>query len=59
MSEQLQFKSPGKVWKRSRLSEGIGRKVFPYYGELLKYSELTAREKSLIALAVAHAVRHI
>src|SRR6478736_4790231 len=32
-------------------------KFFSYYGEVFKDSELTAREKSLIALAVAHAVQ--
>ncbi len=32
-------------------------KFFSYYGEVFKDSELTAREKSLIALAVSHAVQ--
>ncbi len=35
----------------------LGEKFFTYYGEVFKDSELTAREKSLIALAVAHAVQ--
>ena len=35
----------------------LGEKFFSYYGEVFKDSELTAREKSLIALAVAHAVQ--
>lgn len=35
----------------------LGDKFFDYYGEVFKDSELTAREKSLIALAVAHAVQ--
>ncbi len=35
----------------------LGEKFFDYYGEVFKDSELTAREKSLIALAVAHAVQ--
>ncbi len=32
-------------------------KFFDYYGEVFKEGALTAREKSLIALAVAHAVQ--
>lgn len=35
----------------------LGEKFFDYYGEVFKDSELTAREKSLIALAVSHAVQ--
>ena len=39
------------------LQKNLGDKFFSYYGEVFKDSELTAREKSLIALAVAHAVQ--
>ena len=35
----------------------LAEKFFSYYGEVFKDSELTAREKSLIALAVSHAVQ--
>ncbi|MCC7441405.1 MAG: carboxymuconolactone decarboxylase family protein [Bdellovibrionales bacterium] len=35
----------------------LGDKFFEYYGEVFKEGALTAREKSLIALAVAHAVQ--
>lgn len=35
----------------------MGDKFFGYYGEVFKEGALTAREKSLIALAVAHAVQ--
>ncbi len=35
----------------------LGDKFFEYYGEVFKDGALTAREKSLIALAVAHAVQ--
>ncbi|WP_109832313.1 arsenosugar biosynthesis-associated peroxidase-like protein [Reichenbachiella versicolor] len=34
----------------------LGEKFFDYYGEVFKEGALTAREKSLIALAVSHAV---
>jgi alkylhydroperoxidase/carboxymuconolactone decarboxylase family protein len=35
----------------------MAEKFFAYYGEVFKEGELTAREKSLIALAVSHAVQ--
>ena len=35
----------------------LADKFFAYYGEVFKDSELSAREKSLLALAVAHAVQ--
>ena len=35
----------------------LGDKFFEYYGEVFKEGALTVREKSLIALAVAHAVQ--
>lgn len=35
----------------------LGEKFFDYYGEVFKDGALTAREKSLIALGVAHAVQ--
>ena len=39
--------------------KNLADKFFDHYGEVLKDSELTARGKSLIALAVAHAVQCI
>lgn len=41
----------------TELSEELGAKFFDYYGSVFAEGELTAREKSLIALAVAHAVQ--
>jgi alkylhydroperoxidase/carboxymuconolactone decarboxylase family protein len=35
----------------------LADKFFAYYGEVFKDGALTAREKALIALAVAHAVQ--
>ena len=35
----------------------LGEAFFSYYGKVFEKGELTAREKSLIALAVAHAVQ--
>ena len=37
--------------------EEMAAKFFSYYGEVFKEGHLTAKEKSLIALAVAHAVQ--
>jgi len=41
----------------SEWQEKLGKKFFDYYGEVFKDGALTAREKSLIALAVAHAIQ--
>ena len=35
----------------------LAKKFFSYYGEVFKEGALTEREKSLIALAVAHAIQ--
>lgn len=35
----------------------LAKKFFDYYGEVFKEGALTEREKSLIALAVAHAIQ--
>ena len=43
--------------KIAELSPELGRKFFDYYGAVFADGALTAREKSLIALAVAHAVQ--
>jgi 4-carboxymuconolactone decarboxylase len=43
--------------KITELSPELGRKFFDYYGAVFADGALTAREKSLIALAVAHAVQ--
>lgn len=41
----------------SDFQKAMGDKFFDWYGEVFKEGALTAREKSLIALAVAHAVQ--
>ncbi|MEZ4803617.1 MAG: arsenosugar biosynthesis-associated peroxidase-like protein [Gelidibacter sp.] len=38
-------------------SEELGNKFFDYYGKVFEEGKLSAREKSLIALAVAHTVQ--
>ncbi len=41
----------------SEYQKQLGDKFFAWYGEVFKDSALSAKEKSLIALAVAHAVQ--
>ena len=41
----------------AEFQEELGEKFFEYYGAVFEEGALTAREKSLIALAVAHAVQ--
>lgn len=41
----------------TEFQKSMGDKFFAWYGEVFADSELTAKEKSLIALAVAHAVQ--
>ena len=38
-------------------SEELGKKFFDYYGKVFEEGALSAREKSLIALAVAHTIQ--
>ena len=38
-------------------NEELGKKFFDYYGKVFEEGALTAREKSLIALAVSHVVK--
>ncbi len=47
----------GKFGKISEFQKNLGDKFFDYYGDVFAPGALTAREKSLIALAVAHAVQ--
>ncbi len=46
-----------KFGKIAELSPDLAEKFFGYYSEVFKDGALTAREKSLIALAVSHAVQ--
>lgn len=47
----------GKFSSITEFQKKMGDKFFDYYGEVFKDGALTAREKSLIALAVAHTVQ--
>lgn len=46
-----------KFGEISEFQEVLGNKFFEYYNEVFKEGALTQREKSLIALAVAHTVQ--
>lgn len=54
------YYNPEDLAKFGSISEyqpELASKFFDYYGEVFKEGALTAREKSLIALAVSHAVQ--
>ena len=46
-----------KFGKISDWNQELGTKFFDYYGQVFAEGSLSAREKSLIALAVSHAVQ--
>ncbi len=46
-----------KFGKIGDFQKKLADKFFDYYGEVFAEGELSAREKSLIALAVAHAIQ--
>ena len=59
MSKDAYF-SPDDLKKFGNITEfqkDLGDKYFEYYGEVFKEGALTEREKSLIALAVAHTLQ--
>ncbi|MEQ1722488.1 MAG: arsenosugar biosynthesis-associated peroxidase-like protein [Pseudobdellovibrio sp.] len=54
------YYNPKDLAKFSEITEfqpDLAKKFFDYYGDTFKEGALTAREKSLIALAVSHAVQ--
>jgi alkylhydroperoxidase/carboxymuconolactone decarboxylase family protein len=54
------YYNPADLKKFGNITEfqqAMGEKFFAWYSEVFKDGELTAREKSLIALAVSHAVQ--
>jgi len=54
------YYNPADLKKFGTIAEwepNLAAKFFDYYGDVFKEGDLTAREKSLIALAVAHAVQ--
>ncbi len=60
MSNSTNYFNPEDLKKFGNITafqEAMGKKFFDWYGEVFKEGALTAREKSLIALAVAHTVQ--
>lgn len=57
MSNYYQADDLQKFGNISEFQKNLGEKFFTWYGEVFADSELSAKEKSLIALAVAHAVQ--
>lgn len=54
------YYNPDDLKKFGSISEfepNLAKKFFDYYGEVFKEGALTEREKSLIALAVAHTIQ--
>jgi alkylhydroperoxidase/carboxymuconolactone decarboxylase family protein len=54
------YYAPEDLKKFGNIAEfepNLAAKFFDYYGDVFKEGELTVREKSLIALAVAHAIQ--
>jgi alkylhydroperoxidase/carboxymuconolactone decarboxylase family protein len=54
------YYNQGDLKKFSEIGEwnpDLAKKFFDYYGDVFKEGALTAREKSLIALAVSHTVQ--
>jgi alkylhydroperoxidase/carboxymuconolactone decarboxylase family protein len=54
------YYNPEDLKKFSSIAEwekNLAAKFFDYYGDVFKEGDLTAREKSLIALAVSHTVQ--
>lgn len=57
MSNYYDNKDLKKFGNITEWSEDLGKKFFDWYGAVFQDGALTAREKSLIALAVSHAVQ--
>ena len=60
MADTETYYQPAHLAAFGTISEGapaLGKAFFDYYGKVFEDGALTAREKSLIALAVAHAVQ--
>lgn len=54
------YYTPDQLGKFGEIAEGnpeLAKKFFAYYGAVFEEGSLTAREKALIALAVAHTIQ--
>ncbi|NUQ82305.1 MAG: carboxymuconolactone decarboxylase family protein [Bacteroidetes bacterium] len=57
MADYYDSKDLKKFGNITRVNPELGNKFFDYYNASMAEGALTAREKSLIALAVAHALK--
>ena len=57
MEEYYKREDLPKFGEKGKEAPEMAKKYFEYYNEVFSEGELTLREKSLIALAVAHAVQ--
>jgi len=57
MSNYYDSKDLAKFGEITTHQKEMGEKFFDWYGEVFKDSALSAKEKSIIALAVSHAVQ--
>lgn len=57
MSSYYNSEDLKKFGEITEFQPNLGEKFFSYYGEVFKAGALSEREKSLIALAVAHALQ--
>ena len=57
MGDYFKSEDLGKFGNIGRVNPQLAEGFFKYYNETLKEGALSAREKSLIALAVAHALK--
>ena len=57
MSNYYNEEDLAKFGKITEFQKELGDKFFSWYGETFAEGHLTAREKSIIALAVSHAVQ--
>ena len=60
MSDASPYYNSGQLPRFGDIADGapeLGKAFFQYYGKVFEDGALTAREKSLIALAVAHAIQ--
>ena len=60
MSNKNSYYNPkdlSKFENISRVNSDLGNKFFDYYNSVMKEGELSSKTKSLIALAIAHAMK--
>ena len=57
MASYYESKDLAKFGNITRVNKELGEKFFAYYGSVMQEGALSEREKALIALSVAHALK--